>query len=346
MSKYRILLSFVLVTGLFFTSCENEPIGTADVNLDIVDEELFSYLTQISDETEIDNEANCIEFNYSFTVFIFDVDMNFSEAVAVFNNGDMSALLNGLEPNESISLNYPIAGTLDNGELIEIETNEELKQAIAACSKEKKRRRCNNTLIDCVWKVNPISGSPNDFEGSTFKVNRNGTVQFHYGSDVYFGTWVTLYIGDDLFLNIDLNDSEIVEGFWDRNWEVALLTDTQIGIYGNGEVLLEKDCNNPCTEAGYQVCELEDAPGFANFNLAAYTTCIPVPATHDIVSAVTYSFFETEEDALNNTNPISSIAYTNIVNPQPIFVRIDYLNTAENLAITEITIEAVPCPGG
>ncbi|QIE60411.1 hypothetical protein G5B37_12815 [Rasiella rasia] len=340
---------YLLITAICctFISCEDEPIGTAEINLDIVDEELFTYLQLITNDVPTEESINCIEFNYSFTIFIFDENLTYEGAQAVFNNEDFVALLNSLDETQSISLNYPISGTLSNGDLIEVTTNEELKEAISNCSKDEHKRRCNNTLVDCIWTVRPFQGFPTNYVGSNFKINRNGTIQFHHEGNVYFGTWVTLYIGDDLFLNIDLNNDTTIESFWDLNWEVSLLTDTQIKIDANDtSVLIEKDCSIPCSADGYQICELDNTPGIAQFALQDYTSCIPVAATHDVVSAVKYSFFATEEDALNNSNPLSATNYTNIENPQTIYVRLDYITSGENLEITQITIEAIPCIGG
>ena len=146
-----------IICSLFFISCENEPIGTAEINYNIVDNELLGYLQLINNENPSEETINCIEFNYSFTLFVFDANMEFSEAVAVFNNEDFISLLNTLSPEESISINFPISGTLSNGDLIEINSNEALKQAIEACSKDERRRRCNNTLSECIWQVFPAT---------------------------------------------------------------------------------------------------------------------------------------------------------------------------------------------
>ncbi|WP_432411671.1 hypothetical protein [Rasiella sp. SM2506] len=342
----KIMYFLPLVFGLCFISCENEPINPAQINTAIVDEELFTFLELITDEPT-DLSINCIEFNYSFTIFSFDENLDLADTRAVFNNKEFIALLEALPENYSISVNYPISGTLNNGELIEIPTNEELKNAIKKCSKEERKRRCNNTLIACTWAVTPVTGSTTNFEGAAFKINRNGTVQFHYNTEVFFGTWITLYIGEELFLNIDLNDHPEVEGFWDFNWKVDLFSDEQIFISNDTHsVLLEKECSLPCTADGYQVCELKDTPGVANFNLQKYTPCIAVPSTHDVLSSITHSFFSTEEDALTNANALTPTNYTNVENPQTIFIRIAYNTSGELLEITQITIEAVPCTGG
>lgn len=341
----RYFLKLTLLSILIVTyACENEPIGSFDLNENTLDEELFDLVVQIP-ENEGESAINCIEFNYAFVLFVFDSSMEFVEAKSIRSDLEFSNFLGSLDPDFYISLNYPITGTLENGELVEINTNEELKEAIDACQAEELQRRCNGTLIDCVWKVGAVEGQPNEYEGAYYLLRSDGSVQFHYKEDVFFGTWITLFIGTDLYLNIDLNDDDAIEGFWDLNWQVDLRSNQRIEIAdGDRQVLIEKDCSIPCVASGFQVCEFEDNPGFAEFILKNYTTCIAIPSTHDVVSAVTYSFHETEEGALLGINPISTTEYENTSNPQTLYVRIVYKETGEVLRLASIPIEAIPCP--
>ena len=214
---------------IILSSCENEPLGKMSLNQQVLDEELFDLVLNVS-ETEGENAINCIKFNYAFVIFVFDGQMEFTEAVPIRSDLEFSTFLGNLEDTFSISLNYPISGTLSNGELIEINTNEELKEAIDACQAEELQRRCNGTLIDCVWIVAELEDHPNDYEGAYYKLRYDGTVQFHYKEDVFFGTWITLFIGEDLYLNIDLNDNAEIEAFWDLNWKVDLRSNERIEI--------------------------------------------------------------------------------------------------------------------
>ncbi|MEL6812079.1 MAG: hypothetical protein AAFP76_12165 [Bacteroidota bacterium] len=333
----------LLSLGVILLSCENEPLGEMNLNRNTIDEELVDLIkgiSQIEDGTGID----CIRFSYAFVVFTFDANMEFIEATAIRGDQEFSNFLGALEDDYSISINYPISGTLNNGDLVEINTNEELKQAIDACRAEELRRRCNGTLIDCVWKVTELEGYPNDYEEAYYKMRYDGTIQFHLMNEVYFGTWTTLSIGPDVFLNIDLNDNPDIEAFWNLNWKVELRSNAQIEIISDStRVLMERDCTIPCRLEGYQVCEWEDDPGFANFILKNYTPCIPIPYEHDMVSAVLYSFYETEEDAATGINPISYLEYINSSNPQTVYVRLTYKESGELLDFTEIVIEAINC---
>jgi len=335
-----------LILAIQLSSCTSEPIGKAQINLNIVDEELYDLIGRVT-ENETETSIDCIEFNYPLVLFVFDENDVYIEVISIRGDQEFSAFLEQLDSDYSISLSFPILGTLNNGEVVEITTNEELKEAIDACRADELLRRCNGTLIDCIWKVGELEGHPNQYEGAYYKLRYDGTVQFHYNDDVFFGTWVTLIIGADVFLNIDLNDNAQIEDFWDINWLVDLRNDERIEISHDAtQVLIEKDCSIPCVAEGYQVCEFEDNPGFANFIFQNYTPCISVPSTHDVVSAVTYSFYETKEDALLGVNSVSATGYVNTSNPQTIYVRIVYKETGELLRLTEITVVAITCPEG
>ncbi|RMA57719.1 hypothetical protein [Ulvibacter antarcticus] len=340
--KKNCILLLSLIMSLFY-SCSDEAVGTMNINRDIVDEELYDFLGRVSG-TDSDEPIDCIEFNYPFALFVFDENLEFIEALPMTGNSMFSDFLGTLDENYSISLSYPIAGTLDNGNLVDINNNQELKEAIDVCNKESHRRRCNNTLTECIWEVNYLSGTPSAYDGAYFNINRLGIVEFHYQNTITFGTWVTLYIGDDLFLNIDLFDNPNIEDDWDLNWVVNLLTDQQINISNNSsEFLMQKNCSIVCSSEGITSCEDEINPGFANFNFSKNIHCIGVPQNHDTVSALSYSFYETEADAEQGINAISYSNYTNITNPQTIFTRIEYTQGGEILVIFNLTIEAINC---
>lgn len=81
----------ILYFLLCFISCENEPVNLAQVHLDIVDEELLGFLDLIT-ETPTDLSINCIEFNYSFTIFSFDENLELVDTRAVCDNRDFIEL--------------------------------------------------------------------------------------------------------------------------------------------------------------------------------------------------------------------------------------------------------------
>lgn len=332
----------VILQLALFVSCTDEGIGDIDINEDVVDEELFHLIERISSVG--DDSIECIEFNYSFPIFIFDENLEYLDVALMTDNFQFSDFLVNLPDDYSISLSYPIAATLSNGDLIDINSNQELALYIDACTKDEYQGRCNRALASCVWDVSSLEGFPNDFEGDYFYLNSFGIIQFHSGTEIYFGTWTTFYIEDDLHLNMYINTDGEIANTWNYDWKVVVYADDRIELETpDNRTLIEKNCTIDCTNESFQICEIEMAPGVAEFSFEDYSFCIPIPFTHDLSSAVSFSYYETEEDAIAGVNAISSSEYTNITNPQIIFVRIEYAESGELLGFWEISIEAIQC---
>ncbi|MFT4847655.1 MAG: hypothetical protein ACI83B_000176 [Sediminicola sp.] len=336
---FRIL---VILQLTLFVSCTDEGIGDMDINEDVVDEELFQLIERVSSAG--DDAIECIKFNYSFPIFIFDENLEYVDVALMTDDVQFSDFLVNLPEDYSISLSYPIAATLSNGDLIDINSNQELALYIDACTEEAYQRRCNRALTSCVWDVSALESFPNDFEGDYFYLNNFGIIQFHSGTEIYFGTWTTFYIEDDLHLNMYINRDGEIANTWNYDWKVVVYADDRIELEtADNRVLIEKNCAIDCADESFQECEIEIGSGFAEFSFENYSFCIPISPTHDLVSAVSFSYYETEEDAIEGINAISSTEYTNTANPQTIFVRIEYVESGELLGFWEISIEAIQC---
>lgn len=339
--KKIIRIALILQLTLIF-SCTNESIGDLEINEDLVDQELFQLLGRISSQN--DDSIECINFNYSFPLFIFDENLEYIDVILITDDTQFSDFLINLPDDYSISLSYPITATLSNGDLIDINSNQELATYIDACTKDEYQGRCNAALSSCVWEVNSLDGFPNDFEDDYFYLNRNGILQFHRGNEIYFGTWTTFYIEDDLHLNMYINSDGEIANTWNYDWNVAIFANDHMELEtADTRVLIEKNCSIDCADESFQACEIEIGTGIAQFSFEDYSFCIPIPLTHDLVSAISFSYYETEEDAIARMNAISSSEYTNISNPQTIFVRIEYSESAELLGYWEILIEVIQC---
>ncbi len=207
--------------------------------------------------------------------------------------------------------------------------------------KEEYHGYCNNILRDCVWEVKSVDDYPNEYESATFRINNEAIAEFHLDNTIYFETWTTLYIGDELHLNININNDGLIAESWNFDWLILSLSEDAIELAANNSIsLLEKNCTIDCSLGRYQVCELTTDPGFAEFSLEDYLICNIIPNTHDLVSPILFTFYETEEDSYNGTNSISNTQYLNVENSQTIYVRIEYVETSE---VFEIIIEAISC---
>lgn len=213
--------------------------------------ELYKLLETIT--TQGDNPVEntvCIDFVYPFKVFIYNSNLILEDEVLLFGDVQFSAFLSQLPTNYSISLSYPLQTTYPDGSLFTVNNNAELKIALDSCSREDIISYCSDLFGSpqgtCVWKVPYIPNVNNDFAGAVFTASLTGTITLHHLNTNYDGTWIFLYLNDELHLNISLaGTNPSIVAAWNYNFKVTTF---------NGELFelqtptlsrqLLKDCSN------------------------------------------------------------------------------------------------------
>ena len=330
----------------FLTSCENEPISKADASKVIqVNSELYNLIERAAGK-DFENDITCIDFNYSFTLVIYDENMDIFGYQIINSDIEFSNFLGSLEEGKSISLSYPITSILDNGQPYVINNNEELKVAIDKCSDADTILTCNNILTEtsCIWKVSHLDGPNSEYEGSYFEVSNFGNAGLYFQENAFGGTWITYFIENELHLNIFLTGDENVSEDWNFDWKVVSFDEAQMEITnGIDTIRLTKDCYEPCRKFLFEECEIESGSQRAVFDLESYFECFfPFTGISD-PSTVTWNYYETYEDMLAGTNPIANLMYENTVNPQIIYIRFDDINTGNPSAYVAIVLKAINC---
>ena len=337
--------SFLLLLPLFF-ACEDEPISKADPSKVIqVNSELYNLIEKACGK-DFENEITCIDFNYAFTLVIYDEDMEIFGYQIIRSDNEFSDFLGTLEEGKSISLSYPITSILVNGENYTINNNEELKEAIDKCVAADTITTCNNILTQaCLWKVTHLDGPNSQYDGAYFEVSNSGTTGFFYNGDSFHGTWITYSIENKLHLNIYLQGDESIITDWNYDWKIVGFDDSWMEIdNGIDRFKLVKECNKPCKKFLFEECETVPGSGKAVFDLESYFECFfPLTYISD-PSTVSWSYYKTEEDMEAGTNPIVDLMYENTINPQVIYVRFDNINTGEYITDVPIILLAISCP--
>ncbi len=344
MKNFFYLPLILLLT--FFNSCENEPISKADPSKVIqVNSELYNLIERAAGK-DFENEITCIDFNYPFTLVIYDENMDIFGYQPINSDIEFSEFLGTLEEGKSISLSYPITSVLENGQPYVINNNEELKEAIDSCLEADTIMTCNNILTQtsCIWKVSHLEGPNSEYDGSYFEVSNFGNAGLYFQEHSFGGTWVTYFIENELHLNIFILGDENVSDDWNFDWKVISFTETEMQIEnGTDSFLLTKECHEPCKKFLFEECETELGSQMATFDLESYFECffpftgIPDPSTE------TWSYYETYEDMLAGVNPIVNLMYENSTNPQIIYVRFDDINTGNPLVYISIILKAIQC---
>ena len=304
MKNIWFLSLLILLTVL--SSCENEPISKADPSKVIkVGSELYNLIERAAGN-DFDNEITCIDFNYAFTLIIYDENMDIFGYQIIKSDIEFSEFLGALEEDKSISLSYPITSILNDGQPYTINNNEELKEAIDQCLGA-------DTVITC---------------------NKNA----------FGGTWVSYFIEDELHLNIFLTGNENVSDDWNFDWKITSFDPGQIQIEnGTDRIFLIKDCYEPCRKILFEECETEPNSGRAIFELESYFECFFPFSGISNPETVTWSYYENYEDMLEGINPITNLMYENTENPQVIYVRFDDIITGVQVSGVPIVLKAINC---
>lgn len=348
-SLLKITLLFFITLILF--SCQNEAIGGLDIDAEeviTVNSELYNNLARIANDPENTLPVTCVEFNYPITMYAFDSELQLLASTLIQSDNAFVTYLNNLENDYSISISYPIATTLEDGTLFTINNNQELQENIEACMEEVEEieiENCLYLLANCVWKVGYTRGMDNSYLGAVFNHNYGSTV-FTHNNQLLFGSWTPLFIEGELHINISLNNSNEIGTYFNYDWKVEYLEQNSMQLtHGNQSFVIHQYCDDDfalCTNFIFEECEIENNPGVAQFTFNDYKFCIrSILRTSDEESNLL--FFETYEDAENNTNALSADQiYLNTTQYQFIYVRVED-NSNNSYFVINIALAAIPC---
>ncbi|MFC4634205.1 hypothetical protein ACFO3O_09825 [Dokdonia ponticola] len=360
--KFRNFLLGICV--LFcLTSCENEDIDDlfqiTEADLIAEESDLFSLLDRITTDDPSATDVTCIDFIYSFTVVIYNEDVDLQSSRVVNNDAEFSEVLGLVSEGQFINVSFPISSTLADGTSLVIANKDELRAAIDACIEEEQIQAVGNgtdILIECVWEVQiPDDVIFSTYTDAVFRVNPDGIVVFYYRGETYGGTWILYFIEDELHININLDTEEVVGEDWNFDWKVNLITNQIIDfqIDEDTRFILQKECEeeNYCTTLFFEECELEEIPGIASFILENYIECIivmaaPQPEVNEMGELPDpidwiLTFYNTQEDADASVNSIPTDVAIE-TDFQEVFVRIENPETLE-FTTTLITLLSEAC---
>ena len=145
------ILDFVFPITIIFSDYSQIVIANED--------EFQNFIDQcIDDETDV---IECVDFVYPISFSVFNSSFNLVDTVVINDDEALYNFLNELENDENaliVSLNFPVTIEYANGETIEINSNEELANAIEAAEQYCDDEICNEdevllNLIECPWEV-------------------------------------------------------------------------------------------------------------------------------------------------------------------------------------------------
>ncbi|WP_299215441.1 hypothetical protein [uncultured Aquimarina sp.] len=328
----KTIQKIILVLSIILASCENESFDILNEKID-VNSELFSNLKTLSETAPENAEVVCLTFIYPFNVYLYDENEAISDSQIINNNIEFTQLLGQIPEENSISLSYPISGTTADGNSISINSNFGLKEAIGACIDDQIILYCNNLLEEpnCVWEIE--SQTENDqYDNSLLDFYDDGTGVFYHNGNAYRVSWISLFIEEQLHVNIRVEGDSSVAEDWNFDWEAEIINENTIKITNQEDsFIIEKNCNieNNCDYVEFRECE-SDNEEETQFVFDNYIDCITSFREETEIPNLELTFYSTMDDATQQINQLPTNGYNNVANPQIIFVLI-------NNTITEVS---------
>jgi len=205
---YQEVLDFIEISGGTFGDIEIVfPITIVFSNYDEVvvnnQEELNNYVSAC--ENEIIDDIDCIDFIYPITFFVYNSETEDTTTVLILDDTELFLFLSTLNPTDFISIDFPISVELEDGYVVEVNSNEELESLINNCEDNGNTdtSELEEYLTTNTWYVNYFFNENDETSNYCeygFNFDVDGTVSASSGNNEVNGTWDVIVDDNDLKL--------------------------------------------------------------------------------------------------------------------------------------------------
>ncbi|WP_411895942.1 hypothetical protein [Winogradskyella sp. A2] len=217
------------------------------------EEQLEAFITDCDDD-EDDDVIECIDFVYPISFSVFNADFDIIDTVTIESDEALYHFLEELEEDDNaliVSLNYPVTLEYANGETIEVNSNEELAEAIELasddCDDDDEEYECNEDniaelLVECPWD---IDDEFNDFDDYQIVFNEDGTLEIteEDSTSAIGGNWELTDTDDGL--KLILSDLTAFDQDLGGIWIITECDDDELVIErGDFTIELDQDCDD------------------------------------------------------------------------------------------------------
>lgn len=168
-------------------------------------------------EIEEDEVIECVDFIYPISFSVFNSGFNIVDTVIIVNDEALYNFLEDLEDNDNtliVSLNYPVTLVYANGDAVEVNSNQELSDAIEAAELD-----CDDDYEDCDINLEGLEsallecGFEAEFYNETGELEN--TLQLHFdesGSVSVVGDPTVVETAEWDVIQTDLGYKLVIEG--------------------------------------------------------------------------------------------------------------------------------------
>lgn len=246
MKKLISVSSYVLL-GIFliFTSCTKDEIAPVETQQDVFtpDSPLSNLIIRTSQNSSTPDAIDCIDFVYPITFFIYDASNQQTGTQTVNSDLELLQFLLGLNGSSSIAIDFPIEVILQDGTIVEVNSNSDLQTLISDCTSNSNPvpTEFEQILTSDSWFItyffDDIDETSN-YSGYEFTFATDHTAQATNGSNTVDGTW-SLTSGSTPDLNLFFGTVSPFDEL-DEDWDIIEATQEIIRLKhvsgGNGDV--------------------------------------------------------------------------------------------------------------
>lgn len=321
------------------------------------EDELMAFVNTCLGENEVDDDIECIDFQYPISISVFDASFDFIQTVEINTDEALYTFIDTLTPGTLASINYPITMVLADGSTLEVNNNQELQDAIEqaqnSCDEDDDndwndddctQASIEQALEDCVWEITDYNGDDvfNDYH-IDFDPNYGFVVTSPNGAPLHDGTWSVSEVDGNFVITLDTDWGDLV-----GNWTIDACNNNNEYNLVNGDVTMqiEQHCDETngslgCLEGNEIVLCDDNNDGFEVFNL--YQGLNEVEGC-SVANTVSVTYHTSMADAESNTNAIPNPnEYTNETSPQTIYVRVEVVDDPSQFEILEINLILENC---
>ncbi len=235
--------------------------STQTVNSDM---ELAGLAATCNGENEIDDDIECIDFQYPINASVFNANNELATTIVINNDNDMYDFIDDLDEFVAVTINFPITVLLADGTPISIASIQDLQREIEnaedTCDEDDDNDYndddCDNCttnqletfFADCSeWKVGDFERNDNGLEEQysnyTFSFAADGTFTATENGTEQTGSWAASGSGNNIDVVINIPGLPDFNGTWNLG-EIEEETD-EVGIeffIGDDELSFYSGC--------------------------------------------------------------------------------------------------------
>jgi hypothetical protein len=184
-------------------------------------DELEFYIEECLNSYNVEDDIDCITFEYPITLSLFNTAFQFLDTVVVNSDQELFNFLDDDFDDDDViaAINYPINVILFDGTVITVNNNNELNNIIESndddCDDDSNTNISLNDLeallLECLWKIDDLEINDEDlddlYEGYLidFQENNVALVTSPNGT-VFNGTWSLTETSTSVKLNLEINE--------------------------------------------------------------------------------------------------------------------------------------------